>query len=356
MEPWFSEAEARAVYKYMKSGGWMMEFNKTRELETRIADFVGTKYCVMTVNGTVGLIMALLALGLAPGDEVIIPDLTMIATPNAPVLLGLKPVLVDVEPHTLCLDLTVAQKSLTSKTRVLIYVAFNGRTGNMHQLKSFCQRHKLHLIEDAAQALGSYWNSKHLGTIGEIGSFSFSVPKIITTGQGGALVTDNKRLYTKIKKIKDFGRIKNGVDIHDEFGWNFKFTDLQAVVGLEQMKKLNFRVKRKKEIWQRYYENLRIIKEIEFLPTNQDATCPWFIDIYIDQPDKLKDYLANAGVGTRRIYPAISSQKIYKHSTGHFPVSDKYSRRGLWLPSSSKLTNADIDYIIEKIRTYFQSN
>ena len=355
MEPWFNYQEAEAVYKYMKTGGWVTEFKKTRELEEAICKYTKAKYALMTNNGTVSLILSLLALKLAPNDEVLAPNLTMIATPNAAVILGLKPVLVDVEPSTLCLDLVKAKEALTFRTKAMIYVPFNGRSGNMKKVLEFCRDNHLFLIEDAAQALGSFWEGKHLGTFGDLGSFSFSVPKIITTGQGGAIITNRKKLFNRLKLLKDFGRRNDGNDIHDFWGWNFKFTDLQAVIGIEQMKKLPLRVKRKKEIFAIYKDLLSGVKEIEFIKTDLTATTPWFIDIFVPDPDKLSKYLERQNIGSRRIYPAVSSQKIYKKNCRqkNFPVSKSYAKRGLWLPSSSKLKDQDIKKVARAIRKYY---
>jgi len=286
----------------------------------------------------------------------LIPDMTMIASPNAAIILGIKPVLVDVEAATLCLDLKQAAKLITPKTKALMYVAFNGRSGNMQQVVDFCRQHRLLLIEDSAQALGSFWQGKHLGTFGQIGSFSFSVPKIITTGQGGALVTNNKKLYQKIEKIKDFGRISGGIDIHDDWGWNFKFSDFLAVIGIAQMKKLRQRVKRKREIYQRYYSHLQPVEQIHFVETNLNQTTPWFIDIYVNQPGQLADYLKKNSIGSRLIYPAIHTQKIYQsdYRKVNFPVSTKAGRQGLWLPSAINLTDAQINHICKLIIRFYK--
>lgn len=356
MEPWFDEAETQAVTAYMQSGGWIMEFKKTAEFEREIASFTNASHCVMTTNGTISLTLALLALGVKAGDEVLVPDLTMIASPNAVALTGATPVLMDIESRTLCIDLTKAKEAITPRTKALMYVAFNGRSGNMEEVGAFCKKHNLFLVEDAAQALGSHWQGKHIGTFGEVGSFSFSVPKIITTGQGGALVTAREDLAQKLRRLKDFGRIEGGVDIHEEWGWNFKFTDIQAVIGIEQMKKLPWRITRKKQMWQRYVEGFAAVRQIELLLTNLNNTTPWFIDIFVDDPDRLAAYLKERGIGTRRIYPAIHMQKIYAdaYAGKSFPISERYAARGLWLPSSSKLSDEEIDYIVNAIKMYYK--
>lgn len=357
MEPWFDEKEAKAIYDYVKSGGWLTEFKKTEELEKMLSRFTGTKFAIMTNNGTISLTLAMIALGLVAGDEILVPDLTMISSPNSAHMVGIKPVLVDIEASTLCIDLKDAEKKISKKTKALMYVAFNGRSANMKKVAAFCKKHRLFLLEDSAQGLGSYWNRKHLGTFGEIGSFSFSVPKVITTGQGGALITNSKLLYNRLKKLKDFGRDKGGIDFHPHMGWNFKFTDLQAVIGIEQMKKLSTRLEKKRQIYKWYLDGLKDIKDIEFVETNLKNTSPWFIDIFVSKPNGLAVHLAKRGIGTRRIYPAIHTQKIWKEAfkRNKFPVTSNYADRGLWLPSSAKLTRREVNYVIQSIREHYEA-
>ncbi len=249
-----------------------------------------------------------------------------------------------------------ARSAITQKTKSLIYVPLNGRSGNMNEIVNFCKECRISLIEDAAQALGSLWRGKQLGTFGHMGTFSFSVHKVISTGQGGAVVTNKRSILTSLKRLKNFGRRYGGEDIHDFLGWNFKFTDILAVIGIEQMKKLAQRIKRKKSIFKRYFDGLRNIKEIEFINTDLNSTCPMFTDIYIDAPDKLASFLKVRGISSRRLYPPLNTQKIYASSTkGDFPVSVNFSSRGLWLPSSAKLTNGQIDQVIKTIRNYYDA-
>jgi len=354
MEPCFDDKEINAINAYMQSGGWLTEHKVTRAFEEEIKKFTGAKYCFAVNNGTISLSVALLALGIKPGDEVIVPDLTMIATPNSAHLIGAKPVFVDVESETLCMDFEAMQKVVTEKTRAIIYVSFNGRAKDLDKFKFFCEENKLGFIEDAAQSLGSFYNGMHLGRFGDIGSFSFSVPKIITMGQGGALITDNDLLAEKIGYLKDFGRKGGGNDVHYHIGYNFKLTDLQAVIGCEQMKKLPQRLIRKKEIYSRYVENLKDIKDVCFVDTDLSQTSPWFIDIYVPDPNDLAEYLKSNNIGTRRIYPPIHTQGAY-YNLNHlnFPITEKYSSMGLWLPSSVKLSDAEIDYVCETIINYY---
>lgn len=353
VEPWIGEEEKRAVMEYLDGGGWLTEFKKTREFEQMIADFVGAKYASVVCNGTVSLTIALMALGIKGDDEVIVPDFTQIASANAVVLAGAKPVLVDIDATTLCLDLNLAEKAITPRTKAIIFVSLNGRCPNMNEVVALVHKHGLYLIEDAAESLGSTYQGKHLGTFGIIGSFSFSPSKIITTGQGGALVTNDEGLYRDISSIKDFGRFRSGVDSYRIMGFNFKYTDLQAVIGIEQMKKLEWRVKRKKEIFALYEQELKEIPEIKFIDTNLEDTSPWFVDILVPDPLALKNYLEERGIGTRPFFPPIHSQPPYRLN-GEYPNSEYVSAHGLWLPSSSFLSNEDIKRICNEIKAFYQ--
>jgi len=356
MEPWIGEEEKRAMMEYLDSGGWLTEFRKTREFEKLIADYAGSRYASVVNNGTISLVIALMALDIGNGTEVIVPDFTMIASANAVVLVGAKPVLVDIDPSNLCLDLEKAEAAIIPQTKAIMYVSINGRSHDMNKVIALADKYHLHLLEDAAQSLGSRYQGKHLGTFGEIGSFSFSFPKIITTGQGGALATDNEELFRKISLIKDFGRPPSGVDYHEIIGLNSKFTDLQAVIGVEQMKKLDWRAKRKKQIYQLYHDLLQNTQQIRFIDTNLEDCSPWFIDIVVDGEgtrEALAKFLDERGIGTRPFYPAIHTQPPYSHISGDFENSENISQKGLWLPSASFLSDQDIERTCVEIKRFF---
>lgn len=353
MEPWIGEEEKQAMSEYLDSGAWLTEFKKSREFEEMICQYTGSKYCSMMPNGTLSLIVALVACGIQRGDDVLVPDYTMVATPNSVVLAGARPVFVDVEEDSLCIDFDDLKHRITRKTRALMLVSINGRVPNkMKEILDFCAKKNVIVIEDAAQSLGSFYDTRHLGTFGAIGSFSFSVPKVITTGQGGALITDDKDLYERIKKIRDFGRPTGGSDHYLTMGWNMKFTDLQAVIGIEQMKKLPWRVERKKKIYKLYKKNLSHIKSIVFVPTCPE-TSPWSIDVIVDNRKELITYLSENNIGSRPFYPPLHSEPVYGFSDS-FPVTEKIARKGLWLPSSSKLSDDEINEICGKIEAFYE--
>ncbi|MBN1688254.1 MAG: DegT/DnrJ/EryC1/StrS family aminotransferase [Candidatus Omnitrophica bacterium] len=352
MEPWFSDEEKKALADYFDRGGWATEFEKTKELEKSIAEFTGSKHCVFTTSGTAALFLILKALGIGAGHEVIVPDFTMIGTANAVHWAGAEPVFVDIHPSNWCLDLDGVEKAITPKTKALILVSFNGRSPKMNRAKEIADRHKIFLIEDAAQSLGSRSKGQHLGTFGIAGMFSFSAPKVITTGQGGAIVTSSDELDQKIRQLKDFGRKQSGVDEHPVMGYNFKVTDIQSVIGIEQMKKLPWRLERKKEMYALYRKELEGVDEIEWVETNLEEASPWFIDVLVSEREELREFLKSEGVGTRPVYPPIHSQGAYGKK-GSFPVTEKIAKHGLWLPSSSFLKDEDIIQICRKIKKFY---
>ena len=355
MEPWFGAEEQVAVSEYMAQGGWITEFKKTQEFERMLSAYTGAKYCFVVNNGTISLTLAALACDIKANDEVIIPNYTMIASPNSVKMFGATPVFVDVEASTLCLDIELTRKAITSKTKAIMLVSANGRypKSGIQAFRDLCSEYNLKLIEDSAQALGSFYPSgEHIGTVGDVGSFSFSAPKVISTGQGGAIITNNDETADKISKLKDFGRSGGGNDIHDSIGYNFKFTDVQAVIGIEQMKKLEWRVDRKKQIIKRYKVNLVDLKQVRFFEQDLQYTTPWFIDCLVESRVGLALFLKEKGIGTRDMYPPINKQNAYQIDGEHI-VSNLIGEKGLWLPSSSQLTDKEIDYVCMEIKYFY---
>ena len=358
MRPLFGEEEKKAICEYMDEDGFITEFKHTKKFEDMIATYTGAKHCIVVNNGTVSLTLAALAAGVEHGDEVIVPNYTMVATPNSVKMFGAKPVFVDVEPDTLCLDLELTRKAITPKTKAIILVSANGRfpSSGIEAFELLAKEKGLLLLEDSAQSLGSFYpDGRHIGRAGAIGSFSFSAPKIISTGQGGALITDSDELAQKLRRLKDFGRDGGGTDIHETVGFNFKFTELQACIGIEQMKKLPARVSRKKEIYMAYKEALMGINEVKIFGNDIKFTAPWFIDIFAERREELIVYLKTKGIGTRIMYPPLNKQKAYDLS-GSYPVSSDVGDNGLWLPSMVQLTNQQIHMICSEINGFYNSS
>ena len=344
-EPSYGQEEKVAVAQYLDSGGWITEHKETLKFENQIAKFMNSKHCILLSNGTVTLFCALKACGIGPGDEVLCPNYTMIATANAISLTGAKPVLVDIENDTQCMDIQEAHKAITLKTKAIMLVSINGR----YPRTIYSIPEGLAIVEDAAQSFGSYHNGRHIGSyFPDIASFSFSMPKIITTGQGGCLATNNDLLNMKIRAMKDFGRITPGSDDYSQLGYNFKFTDLQAAFGIAQLSNINKKIKRKKEIYSLYRDLLSNVKGIRLY--NNDTNTPWMIDAHLEsRRDRFIEEMKKNSIGIRPFYPTISSTPMY-FSTQVFPNSRYASEQGVWLPSSLKLTDGEIQHICQTIR------
>lgn len=357
MRPLFGEEEKREIDNYLMEDGFFTEYKKTEEFENSIKSFTGAKHCIVVNNGTISLTLAAIALGVKSGDEVIVPNYTMIATPNSVKLIGAEVKFVDVEPDTLVMDIEKVRKVITKKTKLIILVSANGRAPKcgIEKFKDLSLEYGIPILEDAAQSLGSFYDlNTHIGRIGKIGSFSFSAPKIISTGQGGALITDDDELAESLRKLKDFGRTTGGTDVHDSIGYNFKFTELQACVGLAQMRKLPERIIRKKEIWDLYNTKLEGISQVKLFHNDTKYCSPWFIDAVVENRTGLEKYLSEIGIGTRKMYPPINAQKAYQLS-GSYPVSERIGVNGLWLPSMVQLENDEINWICREIRNFYEA-
>ena len=355
MRPWFGAEEKQAICEYMDEDGFITEFKRTEQFEQMLAEYTGAKHCVVVNNGTISLTLAAIAVGVEAGDEVIVPNYTMIATPNSIKMFGAKPIFVDVEEETLCLDIDLVRQAVTSKTKAIMLVSANGRypKSGIKAFEDLCKEKNIILIEDSAQSLGSFYpDGRHIGTAGLVGSFSFSAPKIISTGQGGAIITNDDKVAERLRKLKDFGRSGGGNDIHDEVGYNFKFTELQACIGIEQMKKLKWRVERKKEILAQYKNELKNVTQLQFFDQDLESTTPWFIDTLVKDREALQNYLKENNVGTRVMYPPINQQKAYGID-GRYPVAELIGRKGLWLPSATQLSNKEISSICNKIIKFY---
>jgi perosamine synthetase len=354
MEPWFDNQEQEALNKYMGDGGWVTEFKKTFEFQDLIKEFTGAKHCFVVNNGTISLTIMAMAAGIKAGDEVLVPNYTMVATPNSLKMFGAEPKFIDVDPKTLCISLDEIKKNATSKTKAVFLMNANGRyPSDINEIVAYCKDHNLILLEDSAQALGSFYpDGVHQGRKGIAGSFSFSAPKIISTGQGGAIITDDDELAYNVSRLKDFGRSGGGNDVHEMIGFNFKFTDIQAVLGIVQMSKLVWRVNRMREIYTKYMENLINIKEVQFFDQDLQNTTPWFIDVKVENREELMTSLKQSKIGSRIMYPPINKQQAYNVKGNHI-VSNLIGEKGLWLPSSSKLTNDQVDYVCDVIKKFY---
>lgn len=348
-EPMYGKEEIESVTKYLQSGGWITEHTVTKQVEEEIKNFTGMKYCTMMCNGTVTLLSILMALDIKQNDEVIVPDFTISASATPVSIIGAKPIFADIERETFCISMSELKNKVTDRTRAIMLVSINGRyPEDVHGMIDYCIGKDIKIIEDAAQSLGSYYDGSPVGTLGDIGSYSFSLQKTATSGQGGCIVTNNEELYEKCCMIKDFGRKVRGIDVADEIGLDFKYTDLQSSFLLPQIKKLPERIKIKRQIYRWYEDFLSDVDDIEMIPTSSETT-PWFVDALVPEQKLFMDVMKENGIGTRQFYPALHSQPIYKNGQGTFPNATYVAEHGIWMPSSLNLKKLDVENITDVI-------
>ncbi len=348
MEPVFDEAEATAVAECIRSG-WVTEAKTTDAFERAIADYAGATYAVAVPSCTTAMALSLMALGVGHGDEVIVPDLTFVATANAVSLAGGTAVLVDLDPDTWGLDVCKMRQAITPKTKAILPVWLNGHDPGMRQIVAAANEYGIPVVEDAACGLGSFSAGQHAGTFGKLGCFSFNTTKIITTGCGGMVVTNDADLYEKVERLKNHGRLDRR-DVHPSVGFNFYFTDLLASLGMAQMEKLAERVEWKHQLCHWYCDRLEDLEGVQ-IKRPDDGICPWYPDLFVDDRGDLKQYLEEHKIQSRTYYPAIHTQPSYA-CEGEFEVATSVGRRGLWLPAASYVDEATVDLVCEHIRDW----
>jgi perosamine synthetase len=348
MEPGFDEDDAQAVADCVRST-WLLEGPRTMAFEQELSKFIGVQYATAVPSCTVGLAVSLMALGIGQDDEVIVPDMTFAATANAINLTGATPVFADIQLETLGLDPQALEDAITQRTKAIMPVWFNGRDPGIEQIKLIAQSNDLFIVEDAACALGSKVNGQHSGVFGNLGCFSFNTTKIITTGTGGLIVTNDPNMHERVRRLKNHGRLDRR-DYHPMIGFNFGFSDLLAALGLAQLKKLEQRVAWKQRICELYRSLLADVPGIEILPQTME-TILWYPDIFLDDPAGLKDFLQARGIQTRLYFPPVHSQPCYQAS-GEFPNAAAISARGIWLPISFSMTDSDVEKVCQGISAY----
>ncbi len=356
-QPHIGPKEYRLVKKVFESG-FLNEGEITAELENKLATILNAKYVVACTSGTSALFLALKACGIGPGDEVLVPDLTFIATANAVRLTGASVVLVDIDTKTLTIDPEDAKRRVTARTKAIVPVHVSGRAAHMCDILSLARNYNLAVIEDAAEALGSNFGKSSLGTLGNAGCFSFTANKMITCGQGGAVATNDRSVYEKLRLLKNHGRPKKGTggdDIHKQWGFNFKLTNVQAAILLGQFELLPQRLEKLCTIYQAYQELLKDVKQIHLLPfAIGDGERPLWVDAVAEDRDSLLTHLAEKHIETRKFWFPIHTQQPYKESSRKFPNSTRFSKQAFWLPSSFLMSDNDVQYVCNHIKEYYR--
>ncbi len=324
------------------------------EFEEKVRSYLGAKKAVSTQSGTAALLMALYELGIGSQDEVIVPVLTFVATANAVVHVGAKPVFVDVDSATWNIDPEKMEKAITKKTKAIIPVHLYGNPCQMDIIMDIAKRHNLYVIEDAAESLGAKYRRKNMGTFGDYGCFSFNGNKIVTTGGGGMVVGEDARGLEHIKFLANQARSKSNRYYYSEVGFNYRMTNIEAALGLAQMEKIDKFLNKKRVFNHIYRSELGNIDNIHFQEEFQDAESSyWFTCIAFDRGieiGNLQIALKRKGVPTRRIFMPVVEfipYKIYKKDE----YKNAYSiyAGGLCLPSSTRNTKDDIYCVCKTI-------
>ncbi|MBV9564983.1 MAG: DegT/DnrJ/EryC1/StrS family aminotransferase [Bradyrhizobium sp.] len=344
--PFIGARERELVLDALDSG-WVSSIGRyIDEFEDRFARYCGTEYALAVSNGTTGLHLALAALGLRPGDEVIVPDLTFVATANAVAYTGATPVLADVEPDTLCLDVASVRSLITPRTRAIMPVHLYGHPADMDALAAVAEAHGLAIIEDAAEAHGAEYKGRRVGGLGKCAVFSFYGNKVITTGEGGMLTTDDRAFYQRARRLRDHAMSPEKRYFHDERGFNYRITNLQAALGVAQLERIDEFLGRRAEIMDWYRAEIAAGESVRLNRVkNWARSAFWMVCLEVDWFDEARraafmQALKARGIDTRPYFCTMSSMPMYRQKP--LPVAARKAQIGLNLPSYFELTRDDV--------------
>jgi perosamine synthetase len=345
--PWLSENVRRYVLDCVDTG-WISSLGEyVPRFERDFARFCEARYAVATSNGTTALHLALVTLGIGPGDEVLVPDLTFIATANVVRYTGATPVLVDAEPVTWGLDPADAARKVTPRTRAVVPVHVYGHPVDLDPLLDLGRRHGLEVVEDAAEAHGARYHGRRVGAIGEIGAFSFYGNKIITTGEGGMVVTNDGALAERARFLRDHAMDPQRRYYHPEVGFNYRMTNIQAAIGCAQLEQAESILQRRKVIATAYEAGLADLPGLVRPPAEPWAeSVYWMYSVLVERAfgcdrDAVREGLRARGVDSRPFFVPLHEQPPYR-TDAPFPVATRLSRTGINLPSGTGLTTEEI--------------
>ncbi len=363
------EDDIKAVVEVLRSD-WITQGPIVDEFEAKAADYCGAKYAVAFNSGTSALHAAMCAAGIGPGDEVITTPLTFVATPNAALYAGARPVFVDIDPASYCLDISRIEAAITANTRAIVPVDYAGYPVDLEKIREIARRHGLLVIEDAAHALGAVRGARMVGSQADMTMFSFHPVKHITTGEGGMIVCNDEHYYRRLKMFRSHGIAKDAEACEHcggpwyyemrELGYNFRITDIQCALGLSQLRKLDAFLERRRQIASTYDQAL---SEIDWLsiPRHPSANSkhayhlyPVLLDSQIER-GKFFSYMRSCNIGVQVHYIPVHLQpyyqKVFGYQAGDFPVAEDFYSREISLPIFPGLSRDEQDYIINVIKS-----
>jgi perosamine synthetase len=355
--PWITDREVEAVANAVRNSWFEHAADESRAFELEFADATGRAHAIALPSCTAGLHLSLLALGVGPGDEVIVPETTWIASVAPVTYVGAEPVFVDVDPDTWCMSVEAAERAITPRTKAMIPVDLYGGFPDLIGLEKLCEQHGVSMIEDSAEAAGGWHAGRAAGSFGSTSTFSFHGSKTLTTGEGGMVLTDDPALHERMLFLRDHGRLPGDVSFRSvEVAWKYKMSEMQAALGRVQLARLPELIEKKRQIFGWYEERLADSGvQLNAEGANESVTY-WMVTAVLPTdrdvtPDRLRGELAAAGIATRPFFHPLTSIPAFAGTTAALgaaernPVSYDLARRGINLPSALTLTESQVDRV-----------
>jgi perosamine synthetase len=363
---YWDEADVKRVTEAISSGrNWAIGAH-IKEFEDELARYTSTRYCVTFNSGTSGLHAALLAYGIGQGDEVIVPSFTFISTANAPLFVRARPVFADIEEETYALSAADVQEKITSRTKALLPIHYGGCPCHIKELKEVAEDNGLLLIEDAAEALGASVDGQLVGTFGDAAVLSFCQNKVLSTGEGGAVVTNSPSIYERLKLIRSHGRVENGDYFcstertdYVTLGYNFRMSNIVAALGISQLEKVDWLISLRRQKAAALAARLRddVPAIVPHKPPNGYRHVYQMFTVQAPQRDELMCYLDERGITTKVYFEPVHMTRFYKdvlRYTDKLPITEKVAARVVTLPMYPTLAEEDITYIVDEIKHFYE--
>ncbi|MBU1159974.1 DegT/DnrJ/EryC1/StrS family aminotransferase [Patescibacteria group bacterium] len=358
-KPYITKKEEKYALEVLRSG--ILSIGPyVKEFEKKFAKFIGTKYACAVSSGTSGLHLAMIAAGIKPGDEVITSPFSFIASSNSILYVGAKPVFVDIDEKTFNIDVSKIEKKITKKTKAILVVHIFGQSADMDPILKLAKKYKLKIIEDACESIGAKYKNKKVGTFGESAVFAFYPNKQMTTGEGGIITTNSKKVYDLCCSLRNQGRAQNMQWLdHQRLGFNYRMDEMSAAVGLAQIEKINFLIKERQKLASLYNKALVYYDDIVQIPGNGNGrNHTYFVYVIKLKNSRIKrnsvvKNMQKKGISTKAYLPSIHLfsfyKKMFKYKKGDFPISESVSKNSLALPFYIGLKKKDIEIICQEL-------
>ena len=358
VRPTLDGREAEAAARTIRDN-WITEGPASREFARQLNALIDVPYGVFAPNGTLALALGLMALGIGPGDEVIVPNMTFVGSATSVLLAGGTPVFVDVDGETFQIDVTAAERAVTERTRAIMPVHLYGSACDMRAVSACAARHGLKIIEDAAQGIGVTFDGRPVGGLGDVDCFSFFADKTLTTGEGGYVTCRDPAIHDRLLLLRNQGRRDRGSFVHPAIGYNFRITDVQAAIGLIQLTKLPSIIERKQRIWQAYRRRFASAAGLRVLaPIAGSNYVPFRCVVITEHAPELARHLETCGIETRAVFYPLHRQPCFEALRDHeparfddrqYPNSIGGAEQGLCLPVYPDLSDEEVDYVADAV-------